>query len=56
MPEVLSVEMGAVLEASIKDLEEQVEKVLADNRPKHPKSFYDLPLKFDPRKLRDQRP
>jgi hypothetical protein len=48
MPEVLSVEMGAVLEASIKDLEEQVEKVLADNRPKHPKSFYDLPLKFDP--------
>jgi hypothetical protein len=48
MPEVLSVEIGAVLEASIRNLEKQYERVLADNRPKHPKSFYNLPRKFEP--------
>ena len=48
MPAVLSTEMGAVLEASIKDLEKQMEKTLEENQPEHARSFYELPQRFNP--------
>jgi hypothetical protein len=47
MPKAFSVEIAAVLEANIKNLEEQDENALVDNRVKHPRSFYDLPRMFN---------
>ena len=48
MSKAHSVKMGAVLEASIKNLEEPIENALIDNRAKYPRTFLDLPGKFDP--------